>query len=849
MFKPYNKKPLVLALALASSGPLWAQEPYVTGPDGDMFSSEQRHRKGLDKLDWVPRSEMTEAQQSRCKLGCDGAYVEPDVAHPDASLRPDRAPVRASADESRWIQDDHALLTGNVEIIQGWRTLSADQARVKQADRQAEISGHVVLREPGLLVISDRLLVDESAGTASMESARFVMHGAHLRGEAGRLSHDQGGAGERDLFTLEDSRLTMCEPGNETWAIVGESIEIDGQAGQGVARHMKLEINEVPVFYAPYFRFPASDQRMTGLLFPAVGYGSRNGLDYEQPIYFNLAPNYDLTLIPRYLQHRGVSVGAEARHLNRYFETTLAGAYLGNDKGGENKSLQEQADAGEISQDEVQPYKGENRWMVALDQRGGAGQPWYTTIDYNEVSDVDYLRDLDSNSLDSATQSHLSQMVGAGYRFEHWQFGVKAQAYQSVVADRDEPYRMLPEVRFDGRYRFADYGSLQLNHQYTQFGHRYAYWDQEDDAPDDARILGSRLRTDYRLGWDQRWTWGFLRPALLLKHLQYDLDPDTLNADANATPSITGAQASLDGGLLFEREGDIFAHDYVQTFEPRLFYFNSPEQDHSDLYDASVTNRDVLFDTADLRFSYESLFRESRFSGGDRIDDADQLSVGLTTRFLQAGNGVERLRASIGQIFYFSDRLVSLTGTPDETPRSEIAGQLAAQIGDNWTYNLDLAYAEDGQQWTRGSTSLRHVGDSGTVVNMAYRYERKGMATDPETGELYDLTISQTDLGVVHPLNDKWNLFARSFYDLTLKRELETFAGVEYNSCCYRMRFLARQWTDSRDLRVVGPSNLELDRGIFFEFQLKGLGTLGRNLDRTLREGITGFDRRPQYEP
>ena len=190
-----------------------------------------------------------------------------------------------------------------------------------------------------------------------------------------------------------------------------------------------------------------------------------------------------------------------------------------------------------------------------------------------------------------------------------------------------------------------------------------------------------------------------------------------------------------------------------------------------------------------------------------------------------------------------------MADTPQQSPRSEIAGQVAAQIGDNWRYSFDMAYSQENYKPSQGSTSLRYGDEQGRVFSLGYRYQRKGFPRDATTGELYDTTIDQTDIGVVYPLGGDWNLLARSFYDHTLGREMDTFAGVEYDSCCYRMRFLARRWTDSRDITTVGPSNLEVDRGVFLEFQLKGLGTLGQRLDQVLREGIIGFDQRPQYEP
>lgn len=856
-----KKKQSLIRLAILSAQaslltvawPLWSvaeTAPYEPGAHGDMFAtSAKAYSVGRDSLDWVPFDELTDEQKKQCKQACSGTYIEPKRDDKEAGLHPSGAPVRASASVSRWLQESQAELSGDVEVIQGYRSLRADRALFDQAGETATIEGHVVFRQPGAVVFADKLKVDEANGTSVMDNAAFVLHNAHLRGQASSLRQVGGETSGEDVLTLDHGSFTMCAPEDNTWQVRGSEIEIDNATGQGTAKHMRLELGDVPVFYAPYFRFPASDQRMTGLLFPTIGHSDRNGFEYGQPVYFNLAPDYDLTLAPRWLEHRGMLWEGEARHLSRYFSTTVAGAYLGDDKGGNNRNLQKKADAGEIDQSEVSPYKGEDRWLVGVQQDGGLGEAWFTNVDYTEVSDIDYLREFDSGSVETSSRTHLLQRAAVGYGFEHWKLAVKAEAYQNISATGTEPYQQLPRLDVNGRYEFTGGWSLALLNQYTTFDHSDDYWDINRDTPVDARIIGDRFRADYRLAWDNQWLWGYLTPAVMAKHLQYDLDPARLIDDANATPSLTGVQASIDGGLFFEREGDMFGSGYLQTFEPRLFYFNSPEVDHDDLYNITSANRNVAFDTSETTFSYDQLFRESRFNGGDRIDDANQLSVGLTSRFLGGDTGAELLRLSLGQIFYFSDRQVTLSGVPEDSPRSEIAGQIAAQIGSNWRYSLDLAYSEDDNEASRGSTSLRYGDDAGRVLSIGYRYQRKGFAVDVNTGELYDTSIDQTDVGVVYPVAENWNLFARSFFDHSLHREMDTFLGVEYDSCCYRMRFVARRWTDSRDITAVGPSNLEVDRGVFLEFQLKGLGTLGQRMDRMLREGIIGFDQRPQYEP
>jgi LPS-assembly protein len=541
------------------------------------------------------------------------------------------------------------------------------------------------------------------------------------------------------------------------------------------------------------------------------------------------------------MSERGVLWDIETRHLSNYFETTLGGAYIEDDRGGYNRRLDNEIAEGLITPEEAYPFRGKDRWAYGLEQDGGGGdQRWTTRIDYSEMSDRDYLRDLDSSALDVNREAQLRKMASAGYRGNNWQYGIGGEELRALSSTQ-QPYRELPRIHAHGGYRLGDW-QIDLLNEYTRFDINHYFEDDTDNV-----IVGERLRTDYRLTWDKDWIWGFIKPGVAVKALQYDLDDGALIEDANTRPSLAVPQGSLDMGLYFERDEQLFGYGYTQTLEPRLFYFYSDYEDHSELLGLTTNNRNVDFDTTELTFGYSQLFRTTRFAGGDRIDDANQLSIGITSRFIDSSTGVERLSMSIGQIFHFADRRVTRSGVPVEDDYSGIAGQLQVQVSDHVRVSTDLVYDPGEKRLDSGNLRLNYMNDDYRIFNIAYRYTRNPPSPDRFNPDLYrNRSLDQVDVTMLWPLYGQWSMVARYNHDFTYGRELYTFAGLEYDDCCYRIRVLARRWLDFD----YTPNLLEqvtrddYDRGIVFDIQFKGLGSINDKISSLLDRAIIGYGAR-----
>ncbi|MCP5302207.1 MAG: LPS-assembly protein LptD [Pseudomonadales bacterium] len=813
-------------------------------------------------LDWVDETVMTDEEREKIARGCCGAYIEPERDYPDADLDPDQAAMRVAAAATEVEQESIAHLSGNVQITQGYRQVRSNRATVDQQQRIVDLEGRVQFREPGTLVLGDTAHINMETNAVDVDNLQFVMHEAGVRGTATHMSRQDNG-----VFYIDNSTYTTCEPSSNAWQLVSANSKINTETGIATAKHVRLEVKDIPILYLPWIRFPIDDRRASGLLYPKLELSQDNGFDYAQPIYLNLAPNYDATITPRFVQERGTMLELEGRHLSRFTETVVSGGFLSSDDGGDDTD--EPVDPLTGRKD----FEGEDRWVAAVNHTGYFGQGWSSSIDYTRASDNEYFRDLGNATLEVNSQTHLLQSGNVGYHLDNWNFGLQAKEYQTIVENRAEPYKILPRFTADGFYQLGDF-EFNLKNQITRFDHGDDNEPLSIPAPqllqrdtENTYITGDRIRMDYSASWDKNWAWGYFRPTAKLKYLSYSLD-NPLLGKTDDSPSVTVPVGMIDTGIFMERDTSLLK-GFLQTFEPRLFYVHSDYQDQSDLPD---------FDTSNTTFSYNQLFRDDRFTGGDRIGDTDQISIGLTTRLLQKSTGLEWLRASFGQIFYLDDRFVTLNENLSEAiikdptllpiadpnnltdaerrnlndlnelirDESNYAAELALRLSDNLRASADLLYDDDDGTIDKGSVNLRYHNSNDLIVNLGYRFTRQPVRTLTALNiDTISADIEQADFSTFLPIFDNWNLVARWNYDFTNSRELETMAGVEYDSCCWRISLVARKWIDRDDDLIILPEeDLQEDEGIFLQVQFKGLGGTGSQVDSILTDGIYGYQRR-----
>ena len=752
-------------------------------------------------LDWIARSRLPLALQHSVPRYCAGAYFEPQFPHPLSAKREDY-PVDAQASTAEYVVNDVGTLSGDVRVTQGNVSVSSDRATYQETNEIVQADGHVVIQEPGFLALGEHAQYDVRTGATTITQARFVMHPDDLRGSAATLVRDESGN-----VRVEHGRFTRCEPGNDSWTVASSNIAIDDGAKFGTARNAVLRAGPVPVFYTPYIRFPVSNERLTGFLFPDLAYNDTGGIDISLPYYMNLAPNYDATLTPRYIENRGSGAELELRDLTSWGKTRLGGAFLSHDD----------LYNGELSRDDFKQaglpgrFDPADRWLVSADHTGHF-DGFSTFVDYTQVSDRDYLRNLGSD-LSAASHVALDQRGELSYANDGLLLRLWAQAFQTLDNDEADAYRRLPEIAAQYRGRLLGPLYWSLSTSAADF-----YRDNEDLVGID-RINGRRLHVEPRLELPLDGAAGFMRFTGGYRYTRYDLADVPVGDDDQPDRKIWFGSA--DAGLSFERDSNLFGGGATQTLEPRIYYLYQQKDGQAEL---------PVFDSTDLTFTFDQLFRDNRFAGLDRIGDANQLSTGITSRLIEA-SGMERLRASVGQIFYFRDRDVTLTGAPADDANqstSSFAGQVAMRLSHTWSFTSDALWDPHDGQFRQIGARLQFNGPSRGVFNLGYR------SLGNEDGDL-----DQFETSVYWPVLSHFALLGRWYYDVKKNEEVELFGGIEYESCCWQIRLVGRRFVSEPGSALVDRT--QSDSAVLVQVVLKGLAGIGGRIDSLMENGIRGY--------
>ena len=712
---------------------------------------------------------------------CPGSYVPPAFPYPREADR-GTFPLVVNADRLT-ASETGVDASSEVEIRQGNRSLAAHASTFDETTSLARATGGVRFDEPGLSIRGRAATVDFATSHAHVEDAEYVLTDLELQGRAAWLRRDD------DVVELDAATLTSCPPGNAAWQIRARSIRLDARTLVATSRHARLQLGRVPIFYAPYLRFPVSGERTSGFLAPDVSRG-RGGIDVSVPYYVNLAPNYDATLTPRWIADRGFGFEAEARHRARWGDSQLDAAFLPGDRDYDGEFARAELAGG---------FSPSDRWSLKVDHRG-RWDGLRTEVDFTAVSDNDYFGDF-------AVEEGVASRVALERRgeIEYVRGGLVArllaQGFQRLESG-PQSYRRLPQAS-------VAYAGTLMGPLGWSMGASWAAF----DSPSRGAVSGKRYHFDPRLRFALNRPWGFAELSGGLRSTGYDLTnvPDRLDAGPHRSVRV----GVLDAGLVLERDISLGAGNGTQTLEPRLYYLRQSHagQDHLPTFDAT-----------ELTFSYRQLFRDNRYAGLDRIGDADRLSMGVASRVLNAGGG-EVIAARIGALVHLDDPRVTLGSMKEPTP--DVVGELAGRLG---RVRILSRFA-----WDAGSDELGELGaglsyrrDARSVFNLAYRRRF------PE--------VDQTDLSFHWPLpgmDERVGVFGRWNHDWRHGQNIESFAGFAYATCCVAVKLLWHRTIYAP--RNLPDANTTADAGVMLQISLKGLGGFGSKVDSRLVRGIKGY--------
>jgi LPS-assembly protein len=706
--------------------------------------------------------------------------------------------IHISSDQATLGVDGNATLRGNVEVRQGDREIHADQVDYDSNNRSMRSDGHIDYQDP-LVHVAGAGGSYSTSGGAQFRSAQFDLRQRAARGAAREMTLTPAG-----VLHLQGVTFTTCPLRDQSWQLKAKSIVLDTRNKVGTGRGAQVDFMGVPLVYLPWVSFPLSSERKSGFLFPGVGNTSTNGLQLSVPYYWNIAPNADFTFQPILYSKAGTDLGGDLRFLTASQRGRLDWNYLPDDSAfGGSRSR--------VRFTEVAELPGDFRLNASAEN----------------VSDTRYFEDF-SQGPEGASTPFLERRATLSYRSEHWSIDGEAQQYQTIdytLLQPDRPYARVPRIAVD-----ADYGVGP--NALLHYGFDSELVDFQHSQRPDIVTTGWRADLMPQVSLDLTGPGYFLRPALAWRATQYELDtrgPGQLQR----SPSRTLPIASFDTGLVFERPSG--SRDQRKlTLEPRILYVDVPYRGQDQL---------PVFDTALPDLNPVQLFRTNRYVGADRVSDANQVSVGVTSRLLDARDGRQFISATLGETYYFETPRVILPGeVPTTGKRSDLVAQLALTAFQDWSADIGVQWDQQKRRSERTTVNLQYKPAPDTVVNLAYRYERFVTTVEVFQGvpQLIQQGFDQFELSGVWPIKRHWNLFVRDVYSLRdpaqdHPKELERFAGFEYRACCWRIRLGARRYVNSHD-PTAGQTT-----GVWLQLELAGLASVGSASDAFLTEAIRGY--------
>lgn len=756
---------------------------------------------------------------SQCMLGV------PSYDRPLVQGETNELPVTITADNAKGNYPDDAVFTGNVDIAQGNSRLQADEVQLhqKQAEGQPEpvrtvdALGNVHYDDNQVILKGPKGWSNLNTKDTNIWEGDYQMVGRQGRGKADLMKQ----RGENRYTILENGSFTSCLPGSNTWSVVGSEVIHDREEQVAEIWNARFKLGPVPVFYSPYLQLPVGDKRRSGFLIPNAKYSTNNYFEFYLPYYWNIAPNLDATITPHYMHRRGgIMWENEFRYLTQAGAGLMEFDYLNSDK---------------VYEDDDTHKKDDNsrRWLFYWQHAGVMDQVWRFNVDYTKVSDTSYFNDFD-NKYGSSTDGYATQKFSVGYAVQNFDATVSTKQFQVLDDQNKSSYSAQPQL--DVNYYQNDVGPFDTR----IYGQAVHFVNTKDYMPEATRV---HLEPTINLPLSNNWGSINTEAKLLATHYQqtnldwYNNNPSNVNKLDDSANRVM-PQFKVDGKMIFERDMNMLAPGYTQTLEPRAQYLYVPYRNQSHIYN---------YDSSLLQSDYSGLFRDRTYGGLDRIASANQVTTGVTSRVYDDA-AVERFNISVGQIYYFTE---SRTGddhieweNDDKTGSLVWAGDTYWRISDRWGLRSGIQYDTRLDSVATSNSSIEYRRDENRMLQLNYRYAspeyiQAAVPSRDVTKPQYENGISQVGAVASFPIADRWSIVGAYYFDTNVNKEADSMLGLQYNSCCYAIRFGYERklngWDDTQKHAVY-------DNTIGFNIELRGLSSnYGLGTNQMLRSNILPY--------
>ena len=722
-----------------------------------------------------------------------------------------RLPTFVSGERITGRPDLETVVEGNAMMRKGDLVIKADRLEYDQPSDLAKATGHVLVNRAGDIYEGPllELRMDAFEGFFNEPTYHFLRNDAH--GQASRVDFL-----DTQRAVVHDATYTTCRrlPGPgwmPDWILKAATISLDNEEDIGTATGALLSFKGVPLLPVPYISFPLSERRKSGVLPPTLGVDNVNGTEVSVPYYWNIAPNRDATFTPTLMSKRGINLGTEFRYLEENYAGTANVEWMPADQ-----------------------LRHANRWGLNISHQARFKSAWTDngaalSLSLNRVSDDNYWRDF-SRANSSLTQRLLANDATLAWTNGAWASSVRTlkwQTLQDVTAPIVPPYDRLPQLAT--RYTRSNLVGMDvtLNADYTRF---------RSDPTLTGQPNAERMYSLLQLSRVFQSPAGFITPKLQMHATHYQFEAPLTGGAMNASRVLP--TLSVDTGVVFERDTQLFGRALRQTLEPRAFYVYTPYRDQSLLpnYDSGAND-----------FNLSTIFAENAFVGNDRISDSNLLTLGVTSRFLDPATGAEAARVGVAQRLRFQDQNVTLPGAlPAQDRISDMLLGGSINWDPRWSFDGNVQFNPETEQSVRSTLGARYNPGSYRTITAAYRFQRD--------------SSEQIDIGWQWPLNDLWGDRGRNLgtgqgegegrwysvgrlnYSINERKLVDSVLGLEYDAGCWLGRILWER---------LQTSNVSATQRLMFQLEFVGFTRLGVNPLKSLKANIPNYQnlREPAAAP
>ena len=666
---------------------------------------------------------------------------------------------------------EYANFTGGVTLLNQDKSVVANELSVNRTNSTVNANGDIHFQNKGIDIFADSLNINQLQKTTSLTATSYQLNDSPGHGSAEKININGNGK----TLSFIDSSFTTCYGPVPDWQMRASEITISSDEKSLEAYNARFSLFDIPVLYVPYLTMPIGTDRQSGFLYPTISSSNSSGIEIETPYYINIAENMDATITPRYMSDRGTQLITEFRYLEGLQSGQVDIEYLNKDKKLINNN--------------------DSRYLARFQHIGTFSERFRAHVDYTTISDDNYLVDLGSSQFNS-NDSYLYQVGEISYFADNWQTTLKLQDFE-VLGNHQRSYKTLPQIEISRQQKLDNFdGILDIYSELSSF-----------DTADKTQPTAQRYHVEAGLLYPIASPAWFLNSEV--KVLQTNYHQKNINDDSPLEKNVsrTLPKIRFHGGVNFDRNLTLFNKGYSQTLEPQLQYLYIPEKDQNNI---------GIYDTTNLQDDYNGLFRDRRFSGIDRIAQANQISWGVTSRILTEENN-EVLRFSLGRIVYFNESNFNSSEQDTVVDKSALAADIFLHLSRNWQFSSDIQYNTDLSVTNKSQTSLDYLFSNNQTIQLNHRYTRD------VSGE----SLEQMSLATNVKIANRWQFVGRFTQDLKGKRSIESYAGLEYSSCCWGIRFTYHRNINSKidDALNINENRDAFDSSFNIQFVYNGINS------------------------